>query len=554
MSQVSPPATRRAAAQSDRAARLAALERAAARYGFDPVPNGLPFTPEREDAHAPIRRHMAHLRLAGTVLDPRYPPRARLTETGALDGVPLMVTSLDRYRPVFRCILCAGAKGETYMICAGCYTTQMRVAEHVLLQIRPDLDEAALGKVKAVEHGQFVRATRGAQRLEPKCRGRLDPGAEAARRAARRSASEALRAARIEMLRTAADEPDIAPWTARRRAAELRACEAAEPWSAGQWERGLAALSLDDAWLGLLASEAVAQDRDARGDEYPVEWLDQDWMSAPDRVAFVEDATVPLIARPNTAAGGPEHAAARRRNELFREYEFALRGAEQADGSQRPDPYLDWLVASLRECGGIPAHPRARVPREWDEEECGRWDRWIDGILSGERAAPPEGLDPLDALRAAAWARASTTAEDGEVTPVVLPRLDTGMPSGRLRWSRFIGEEIEASFQPWGRWAEIPEEDGSVVRVWTGEAERVGRRLRPGVVRSVYLRRLEAWTGKAATPPERPLGGGIRRRGTRAAWERDIRAERRRRRFERMAIRTLGVDPFRMQRGLPQPV
>ncbi|WP_221305259.1 hypothetical protein [Longimicrobium terrae] len=533
---------------------MAALERAAARYGFEPVPNELPFTPEREDADAPLRRHMAHLRLDGTVLDPRYPPRPRLTETEALDGVPLVVTSLDRYPPFLRCIVCAGAKGETYMICAGCYTTQIRVAEHVLLQILPNIDEAALGKVKALEHGQFVRATRGAPRLEPKRRGQLDPGAEAARRAARLTASRAIRAARIEMLRAAAEEPGITPWTARRRAAELRACEAAEPWNAGEWERGLAALSLDDAWLGLLGLEAPAHEREAPDDEYPVEWLDDDWMSAPDRVAFVEDATGPLIARTNTAAGGPEHAAALQRNELFRQYQFALREAEQAEGRPSPNDYLDWLVRSLKECGGIPVRTRARMPGDWDDEECGRWDRWIDGILSGGQAAPPEGLDPLDVLRAAAWARASTTAEDGEVTPVVLPRLDTGLPSGRLRWSRFISEEIEAEFQPWGRWAEIPEEDGSVVRVWTGEAEGVGRRLRPGVVRSVLVRRLKEWTGKAGTPPTRPTGGGIRQRGTRAAWERDIRAERRRRRFERMAIRTLGVDPFRMQGGLTQPV
>lgn len=551
MSQVSPPATRRAAAIPDRAARLAALERAAARYGFDPVPNELPYTPEPEDS--PVRRHLDHLRLDGTVLDPRHPPRARLTGVDALDGVPLVVTSLDRYPPFLRCILCAGAKGETYTICAGCYTAQIRVAEHVLLQILPDIDEQALGKVKALEHGQFVRATRGAPRLEPKRRGRLDPDAEAARRAARRTASEALRAARVEMLRAAGEEPGIAPWTARRRAAELRACLAAAPWDAGEWERGLAAYSLDDAWLGLLASEAAAHDREAPDDEYPVEWLDDDWMSAPDRVAFVQDACLPLIARANTAAGGPEHAVAVQRNEIADRYRSALREAERARRDPRRRPYLDGLRAWLETHGGIPALSRARRPAEWDEEECGRWDRWIDGLLSGGQAVPPEGLDPVDALRAAAWAQALTTTEDGEVPPVVLPRLDAGLPSGRLRWSRHIREEIEAEFQPWGRWAEIPEEDGSVVRVWTGEPDRVGRRLRPGVVRAMLVRRLEAWAGKAGDPPARPASGGSRWRGRHGLSERDIRAERRRRRFEQMGIRTLGADPFRVKRGLTRP-
>jgi hypothetical protein len=55
---------------------FAELARVAAKYGFDPTPNEFPTDePEPEPAEVALRRHLAHLTLAGSVLDPAYKPQ-----------------------------------------------------------------------------------------------------------------------------------------------------------------------------------------------------------------------------------------------------------------------------------------------------------------------------------------------------------------------------------------------------------------------------------------------------------------------------------------------
>lgn len=558
------------------------LERVAAVYGFEPIPNDLPVQVEPEPAESVLRRHLAHLRLGGTVLDPAHAPRPRIHEVHALDGVPLLVEVLDPHAPLQQCILCGGPKGETYTICAGCYTTQARFAEHVLLGILPDLEEAALRGIKPIAHEHFVRAIRRTPRLEPRRRARLAPGVEAVRRAARRTVSEAERAVRLdalraraeeaglrpaerhrrrahlhaaeaadaharllEWLRAAADAPGLPPDERAQRLAELREAEAEDPWRTAVLRRGPGAGALEDACLARLAAGEAEEEEREPDDDYPVEWLDQDWRLAPDRVDFLDEIQPPFIPRPNRAAGGPEHLAARERNALLDVHRWARsRVAFQPD----LEAYLEWLETALEARGGLPVTRRGAAPQEWDEEECDRWDRWVDHVLGGERAAVPEALDPFDAAECAQWGEARVTSSAGERVPVALPRLDRGLPSGRMRWPRFIREEIEAEFEPWGRWLELPDEEAGAFRVWSdvptpepAEAEDLDvaryrtARAEPG---ASPADRLEAWA----------------RRNSFGILEREIRRERRRRRFERMADANAGVHPTHLEHARSQSI
>lgn len=575
-----------------RSLQLAELERVAAAYGFDPMPNELPHEPEPEPAEAVLRRHLSHLRLGGSVLDPSHRPRLRLSETPALDGVPLVVEVLDRYPPLQHCILCTQTKGETYTICAGCYTTQMRFIERMLLEIRPDIDEATLRKHQALDHADYVRAIRRTPRLEPKRRGRLEPGVEAVRRTARRALEAAERAARLDALREAAAEDGLTPAERRRRIKHVRAAEAAaraaahldalrvlaqkpglsdgerrervadlhaaeseQVWNPSAWRRRLAANPLEDVWLALLAAGEADEEEREPDDDYPVEWLAADWLQAPDRVDFLEETAPPLVPSPNTAAGGPEHLAALERNALLDAYRAARARAAYEEG---PSPYVDWLAAELEARGGIPARLRARAPQEWDAEECERWDRWVDHVLGGEPAAAPEALDLFDAAECALWGAGLITGEDGERTPIHLSRLDRGLPSGRMRWPRFIREEIEAEFQPWGRWVEIDDPDGGAFRVWTDDdTPPRRRRLTRAAIREVLRRRLEAWAKQGAGARRHVRARSleaVRPKGSRGAWEREIRAERRRRRFEQMARANAGVHPTHLEQARSQSI
>jgi hypothetical protein len=526
---VSAPAAHRAGSPATppqvRSLQLAELERVAVKYGFHPMPNELPRAPEPEPAEIVLRRHLAHLRLGGSVLDPFHQPRPRLSETPALDSVPLRVEVLDRYPPLERCILCGGAKGETYTICAGCYTTQARFAERMLLEILPGLDEASLAGIKPLTHEQFVRAVRTTPRLEPK------------------------RAVRIDALRIATREEGIRPEERRRRIAALRAVEAAASWNARGWRRDTVC-SLDDAWLALLAAGETNEEEREPDNDYPVEWLPADWLQAPDRVDFLEETAPPLVPSPNTAAGGPEHLAALERNALLDAYRAARARAAYEGGSS---PCVERLADELDARGGIPARSRARVPRESDAEECERWDRWVDHVLGGEPAAVPEALDSLAAAACALWGASTTTGKDGERAPVPLARLDRGLPSGRMRWPRFIREEIEAEFQPWGRWVEVADPDGGAFRIWSDDDTPPGRRrLTRAAIKEILRRRLEAWAkqGPGARPRVRARSReAVRPKGSRGAWEREIRAERRRRRFERMARESAGIHPTRLERA-----
>ena len=575
-----------------RSLQFAELERVAAKHGFEPIPNELPHEPEPEPAEAVLRRHLAHLRLAGSVLDPFHRPRPRLSEIPALDGVPIRVEAMERYAPLQHCILCTQTKGETYTICAGCYTTQMRFIERMLLEIRPDIDEATLRKHQALDHADYVRAIRRTPRLEPKRRGRLEPGVEAVRRTARSALEAAGRAARLDALRAAAAEDGLAPAERRRRIRHVRAAEAAakaaahldalrvlaqEPglsegerreriadlhaseseqvWSPSAWRRCLAASPVEDAWLALLAAGEADEEEREPDDDYPVEWLAADWLQAPDRVDFLEETAPPLVPSPNTAAGGPEHLAALERNALLDAY---LRARARAAYEEGTSPYVEWLAAELDARGGIPVRLRARAPQEWDTEECERWDRWVDHVLGGEPASAPEALDPFDAAACALWGAALTIGEDGERTPVHLSRLDRGLPSGRMRWPRFIREEIEAEFQPWGRWVEIDDPDGGAFRVWTDDdTPPRRRRLTRAAIREVLRRRLEAWA-KQGAPTRRHVRArsldAVRPKGSRGAWEREIRAERRRRRFEQMARANAGVHPTHLEQARSQSI
>lgn len=577
---------------SVRSLQLAELERVAAKYGFEPIPNESPRQAEPEAAESVLRRHLAHLRHAGSVLDPGHRPKPRLGDLNALDGVPLRVEVMDRYAPLEHCILCMQSIGETYTLCAGCYTTQMRLIERSVLELHPDLAEESLREIKPLDPQHYVRAIRRTARLEPKRRGRLEPGVEAVRRTARRAVAAAEWAARLDTLQLLAREKGLAPSEARRRyahvramknaagraahlvvlrgllsepgvspeeyqqrVAELRAAESEEVWDPAAWRRGLAASPLEDVWLARLATGDAGEEERETDDDYPVEWQAEDWLQAPDRVDFLEETVPPLIPRPNTAAGGPDHLAALESNALYDAYLAVRARARFEDG---PNPYVDWLARELEQRRGIPRRLRARAPREWDEDECERWDRWIDGILGGDRAPSPEGLDLYDATHCWFWGSGVITADDGTRTPVQLSRIDRGVPSGRMRWPRFIREEIEAEFQPWGRWVDIADEDGGAFRVWTdADTPSRRRRLTRAAVAELMARRLRKWAKEGAAPRRmlrsRSLDA-VRPKGSTAAWEREIRADRRRRRFEQMADAGAGVHPTRLEHARSQSI
>jgi hypothetical protein len=540
-----------------RALQLAELEKAAAKYGFDPLPNELPQELEPEPAVTVLRRHLAHLRLRGSVLDPGFRPKPHLGEFMLLDGVPLVVDVLDRYAPLQGCILCSGPKGESYTICAGCWTTQSRFSEQMMLDVLPDVDESELTGFKPLTPEQFRRAIRRAPRLEPRRHGALQPGLEAIRRKARAAVAMADSAARLDALRAAVAEPGITPRQRRVRVRQLRAAEAAAPWSARDWFHKKASYSLDDVWLAVLATgEADADEHEEDDDDYPVEWLEEDWMTAPDRVTFVGELDHAVIPHSNTAAGGDEHLEALYRNALYDSYRSARARSYFQDGL---DEYITWLAAELIARGGIPTRLRARSPEEWDDDECERWDRWIDAVLGGTPAPAPAGVEPIDAALCRRWGARATTDADGNTAPVHLPKLGSDFPSGRIRWPHFIAEEIEAQHHAWGRWVELPEEDGSIIRVWTGEGpdERY-RRVRPDKLAEIQLRRLKDWARSGVKPiactrverGRRPDGTSAAwSRDLRREWEREIRADRRRRRFEAIADANARIHPTHLEYG-----
>lgn len=339
-----------------RALQLTMLDVMAARYGFVPLPNELPQELEPESTESVLRRHLAHIRISGTVLDPEFRPSPALGESIKMDGVPLVVEVLDRYPPLLHCILCNGPKGEGYTICAGCWTTQTRFCQRMMLEILPDVDEAELALFKPLTRDQFTRAIRRAPRLEPTRRGYLHPQKEAARRKARAGTSLADQAARIDALGRAAAEPGITPRERRIRTRLHRAAIAAQPWNARDWFRGSALLSLDDAWLAELATaDHDEEPPEDDGDDYPLEWLAEDWMDAPDHVELAETAGDPPVPHSNTAAGTAEHLEALHRNALFDAYRSARSRAYFEDGM---DEYVAWLA-------------RQQIDRR-DPETCGR--------------------------------------------------------------------------------------------------------------------------------------------------------------------------------------
>lgn len=524
-----------------RALQLAKLAEVCARLDLDPTPNELPQDPEPESPEVVLRRHLSHLRIRGSILDLAFVPPRNLAQFVAIDGVPLEVVELDRYAPLQGCILCGGPKGESYTICAGCWTTQTRLYEREMLKLHPDVTEKQLAGFKALPHAQYVRAIRRAPRLERTRLGYLQPGLEAIRRRKREAVQAAHHAARIDALRAAIAEEGISRRERAARSRLLRAAQAATAWSAREWYRQAARLSLDDAWLAELAAagldEGIPQDDD---DEYPVEWLAGDWMIAPDRVAFTGDSQDPLIANSNTAAGTDEHLDALQRNVLFDTYRSARARSWFQEGLEE---YIAWLGAKMDTLGGVPARLRARVPDEWDGEECDRWDRWIDSILGGKPAAAPSAVEPIDAALCARWGARYTGAAADVCVPVQMPGLDSDFPSGRIRWPHFVRDEIEAEYHVWGHWVVLAEDDGATL-VWCGDTpgERC-RRIRPDKLAEIQRRRLKRWAENGPEPRRGRVRRVLRPDGTWAAWSRDvarewaeaIRADRRRRRFEALA-------------------
>ena len=527
------------------------------------------------DAMERVRRHFAHLQLSGTVLHPAYQPAPQIDEIRSLDGVPLSTRAIDEWPPLAQCIICSGPKGDSYTICAGCYTTRLRDVERDLLADRPDLEENAIRGLKPLTKPQYLQAIRRTPRLEPAKRARLNSAAESVRSRLRLAVAQAHRAALLQELRDAVEEEGLTDEERDRRWQRFRAAQdAGERWSARAWHRGVGALSLDGVWYGLLAAEDMAaEDRDT-DDEYPVEWLDDDWIRAPDRVDYLDEMHPSLVARSNTAAGTAEHRAAAERNHLIDAVKAAERHAAYGDFDSIV--YAEWLLDRLNEVGGMPPRVRARAAHEWDAEECDRWDRWVDYLLGGDPSAAPESLDPLDADWCMTWGYRATSPtvlidqigdeddlwlsepaqeEQPARVAVVLPKLDRGLPSGRLRWPRFIQDDIEAEFQPWGCWIEFAEEDGETVRVWTGEdVRRKRRRLSYPAIQPILQRRLEEWArrGVLNSKPKRPLPR--RPKGSHAAWEREIRIERRRRRFEHMAHANAGVHPTHIEAARHQAI
>jgi hypothetical protein len=127
-----------------------------------------------------------------------------------------------------------------------------------------------------------------------------------------------------------------------------------------------------------------------------------------------------------------------------------------------------------------------------------------------------------------------------------------------MRWPRFIREEIEAEFQPWGRWVEIADEEGGAFRVWTDDdTPPRRRRLTRAAVAGIMARRLEAWAkeGAGARRPVRSRSlDAVRPKGSTAGWEREIRADGRRRRFEQMARASAGVHPTHLEYARSQSI
>lgn len=560
------------------------LEEVAARFGFDPVPNETPQEAEPEPPETVLRRHLAHVELRGSVLDPESRARRTLASFIQMDGVPLVVEEVDRYAPLLRCILCGGSKGETYTICAGCWTTQTRYLERKMLSVLPDVNEQQLAGFKPLTPDQFRRAIRRAARLEPTRYGYLQPQLEAIRRKSRAAVVLADRAARLDALQAASEEPGITPRERRIRVRLLRAALAAQPWEAKDWFRGAALLSLDGVWLAELATaEADESELEEDDGEYPVEWLACDWMHAPDRAWFIDETDGQVVSETNTAAGTDEHLEALHRNALFDAYIEARRQRWFQEGL---DEYISWLVAEMNTLGGVPARLRARVPEESDDEDCERWDRWIDAILGGKPAGAPAAVEPLDAALCRRWGAGVTAAAGG--APTQLPRLDSDYQSGRLRWPQFVRAEIEEEHHAWGFELVLAEEDGPAL-AWCGDrpGERyrrvnlekllallqkhdretdgrpTGEAVSPADVklskRQVRLEiqrlRLKRWAEKGPERRPRRTRRMLRPDGTwapcsrevRLEWTAAIRAERARRRFEAMANANAGIHATHLE-------
>lgn len=529
---------------SVRSEQFALLAAAAAKYGFDPIPNELP-TDDEGTPESQLREHLAHLNLANTVLDPARVPASRLDESPRRGGIPLAVRAADGYAEVERCIMCGSTdKGPGYTICAGCYTLNLRVAERNLLEILPDCNEAVLSTVKPFTHDEFRRGIRRSKRLQPTRFARHDPRAETAFRAARARLAAARRDAVLEELRNGVDQATT-PSALRRAEARLHAAEEAAPFCAGAWERGLARMSLVDHWLEMASVEEAEMALEA-DDSYPVEYGDEDWLDAPDLIHRVTESHA---ARSNDAIDTVEHEDAIYEEALRRSLASAERRAEY---DPELAPYASMLRLALLSRGAVTTGRASRV-RQYDDEECARWDRWVDHILGGEYAPVPPGIGGYVAASAMLWGEALSTSADGiRRTPVLLERIDRGLPSGRLRWPQFVTQEIEEQLCVYGRWFVLPADEMDVqVRMWADPDPMPARRRRLDP-RKVQAYRLERWASQGAKPPVAALAP--RPKGSRGAWEREIRLDNQRRRFEHFARASAGVHPTRLERGQAQAI
>lgn len=545
-----------APAQDLETQRTALLREVAARYGFDPVPN------ESADvalAPDPAPSAFSHLRLSGTVLSDEFRAAARLGEALWSGGVPVLLAPGPRYAPLATCIICGGNKGETYQICAGCYTINLRYAESRMLAVLPDAPESVLAGLRPFTQDEWNRGVRGTPRTEPVRRGSLAPGAERAYRVMRRAVVAADRDARIaaqqRRLAKAVAAPILPPLprrgpsrdafgqalspdrfgrrrlaAAHRRhahhvAAEravLEALQNAEAWDAGAFIRDREAVSTEAYWLELLTAQESAGEAAEDDDDYPVTWQDAEWMQAPDRVDSYAEALAGEY-RGNAAADTDIHREAIHVHALLEGYRVALRRAMWANDPDRQAQhagYARFLARQLLAFGVTPNPVRSRGIQEIDEQEEARWDRWIDAIVAGERAPAPE-LSEYHLALCGIWAEAQRWDHNGDpVAPERLPRLDSGLPSGKLRWPHFIREELEAEYGPFaGLLADL----GDGARAWyMGE----GDEMQP--------------QGEEMTESQWQAH---------VAWEGVLRETERASRFEQLAIHMAGIHPTRIEHG-----
>lgn len=361
---------------------------------------------------ARVRETFSFLDLSNTILDPARPaPLAYLPVPDGMHERPLFQRG---YLPTTVCVFCRAVKDDKYTICAKCYSVAKRLAEAAVLAANPDTPEAKLNQIKPFTAKQFSDAIAHTPRKKADRAFRTDARAMTS---ARLASQHRLTLDRKAGLTRFVMDPEISLEEAQAFFTQYQPAEASE-------------------------------DREADDDSYPVEYHEEDFLYAPDRISYASENADPT---PNYEVDGPEHELAlfeearRERLRIAKLHEIALlEDAARTAGDAE-------ALAALTHMG-LPKTPRT-TPRAFTDAQIELWDAQVDRFLFKVR----QGKElRVGAMLAEAGVNVEEHGEwQAEHAGTELPRPEVEMMYARIRWDHFVLADAEAAIKPYGQMMQI---------------------------------------------------------------------------------------------------